>query len=829
MRLSRVIIRRFKSIDELEIQIPERDESRQGSADFVSIVGENNVGKSTIMEAIRLACPGNSKPTIDHFPNLVQSGGPIEVEFEFNKLTEKDKEEQAIRTHVFVEDGLEKYRIKKVWRSAGAPEHWAYSPDKKKHEFRGHPDGLTRKELDSSYGDAGKEIAREAEREAEREGKKVARITKEACLQAAIKIGSPLIEEIKGELWSQNPGGNASNLDTVLPKVIYVPALRETGDVTDVGEKQSPIRKIVEALFEQQLSKHEKVIVFRRAAEDLQQLFDTEGKHKIVTQVESRITSKLRELIDISAELQFETPDVTSDLASQTELRIRQGNVVTKPEHQGHGAQRSIVLALLQLYAEQMLKDESGDRSRTLFLIEEPEIYMHPGMCRRMRDALLKIAQSGVGQVICTTHSPVFLDLADRHDGIVIVKRSNGVPTVKQRLEDVFEQTADDKEQRARLRMILNFDPVANEVFFTEGVCLVEGDCEIAAIDATARKLCELKKIDWPAYLAARRSVAIVNCRGKWTILAFQRVLNAFNIKYRVVHDEDKAEGPRRANERIRGLLTSEDQRRVHSPDFEGHVFNEEWDADKPWTATTKIRDAEDVAPRLIEFFEFVLGRKIAQLCQSPEDAKASQSLSPPASLIARVNLRSALAKLNIPEEEIQKARRLDQVFRIAAGPSFTPDVTDGAQIFRGTNSQPSVFARLKGDSMADTLFDGDVVALEMLDNVYLWPVADKAEKMPKNSFCDRIEHMGIYVLAINDDIDQRAYTTKRVRVNEHTNGVWVCQIYADNPDAGWGERGLKEIRKSDRVHFAAKVIGLVNQNKTSEPAEPEVVLIADT
>ena len=82
MRLSRVIIRRFKSIDELEIQIPEKDDSRQGSADFVSIVGENNVGKSTIMEAIRMACPGTPKPTLDHFPSLQLARGPIEVEFE---------------------------------------------------------------------------------------------------------------------------------------------------------------------------------------------------------------------------------------------------------------------------------------------------------------------------------------------------------------------------------------------------------------------------------------------------------------------------------------------------------------------------------------------------------------------------------------------------------------------------------------------------------------------------------------------------------------------------------------------------------------------------
>jgi predicted ATP-dependent endonuclease of OLD family/signal peptidase I len=826
MRLSRVIIRRFKSIDELEIQIPEKDDTRQGSADFVSIVGENNVGKSTIMEAIRMACPGSTKPTLDHFPNLQLDRGPIEVEFEFNRLTEVDKKEQAIRPYVFMEKGVEKYRVMKRWETAAAPKHYVHIPNSTEKRFRDFPDGVTKKELEK-LGDPGKEVIRAAEDEA----KKGTKITKkEAFLQAAISINSSLVEDFATESsWSANPGGTAANLDTVLPKVIYVPALRETKDITDVSKAQSPVRAIVKALFEQQLSKHDKVTAFKNAAKGVEQLFDVEGKHKIVAHVESRLTSKLKELIDISAELQFEAPDVTSDLASQTELRIRHDGVLTKPEQQGHGAQRSIVLALLQVFAEQLMEGDLVERSRTLFLVEEPEIYMHPGMCRRMRDALLKIAQSGVGQVICTTHSPVFLDLADRHDGIVIVKRNGGAPFVTQRIDDVFEHNENDREQRARLRMLLSFDPVANEVFFADSVCLVEGDCEVAAIDATARKLHELKRIDWPTYLSVRRSVAIVNCRGKWTILAFQKVLRAFDIRYRVVHDEDTAIGPKRANDHIGNILTDEDQRRVHVPDFEQHVFGEPWTRDKPWKATIKIRDAADVDPRLVEFFEFVLGKKIEQLCQSDDDARAAQSIPPPASLIPRRDGRAELKKLDIPKEEIQRAQKLEQVFRIAAGPSFTPDVTDGAQAYRSASSHLSIFARIKGDSMADTLLEGDIVALEMLDDVHLWPVTDSADKSPKGSFCERIEDMGIYVLAINDDYDQRAYTAKRVRVHELVGGGWICQICADNPDAGWGERGLKEIRKSDHVHFRAKVVGLVNQNNDAEPAETEIVPIADT
>src|SRR5690606_27042550 len=123
-----------------------------------------------------------------------------------------------------------------------------------------------------------------------------------------------------------------------------------------------------------------------------------------------------------------------------------------------------------------------------LLLVEEPETYLHPQMCRRMRDVLLGMARSGTAQVICTTHSPPFIDLADRHDGIVLVTKTNGVTRYTQRTHDVFA-TSDGSDDRARLRMLLNFDAAANEAFFADRVCLVEGDSEIAALDAIGRRL----------------------------------------------------------------------------------------------------------------------------------------------------------------------------------------------------------------------------------------------------------------------------------------------------------------------------------------------------
>jgi putative ATP-dependent endonuclease of OLD family len=807
MRLDRVVIRNFKSIKTIELRIPQKDEQRQGSADFLSIVGENNAGKSSILEAIRLACTANSKSISEQFPGIDPGNGPIEIELEFDQLNESDGKSPALLGNTFTEDGREKYRLKRIWKTAGTvSENWSYNPNRPPtFQLTGWSGKKTLKTLEAD--ERWKPIIELVAKETS-----APKPSLDLLIEAARKINSPLLEVHPQEPWSLYQGSGATHLEAILPSVIYVPALRETSEEADVGEKQSSIRKIVNSLFDQQLANHERVIRFKSAATELQDLFATEGKHRIVTSIEEQITAKFKDLINIGAELRFNAPDVMSDLASRTEFRVLDGELSTRPDHQGHGAQRSIVLALLQLYAEQLRKSTSREQHPMLFLIEEPEIYLHPGMCRRMRDTLLKISRSGIGQVICTTHSPVFLDLADRHDGIVILRKKAASPVAKQRTSDVFDQTATDKEQRARLRMLLTFDPAVNEAFFSEQVCLVEGDCEIAAIEAVARKLLAAGEINWSKYLMARRAVTVINCRGKWTIPAFQKVLNAFDINYRVIYDLDEGDRANLANAQIEQLLSGNDRSLSHKPNFEEFIFGKSWQSDKPWTATKTIHEAPDLNARLIAFFEFALGQAVSELKPEAAHSSSDHTSIPRVQRPHRRNLRGKLKELKVPHEAIQSARRVEQLFRVAAGPNFAPrpDSDASRQPLGGTRID--AFAIVTGESMADTLQDNDIVALKFLNDVFLEPV-HSTDIQSNAALPGLIENDGIYVLAANDYIDQKSYTMKRVRISIRPDGTWRGEISADNPDTNWGDRGHFEIRKTDRIHFAAQVIGVVRKD----------------
>lgn len=603
MRLDQIIIRRFKAIDHIELTIPDTNPNRPGSADFLSLVGENNTSKSSVLQAIMLALPGTelSRPTNDHFPGRDEQNGPIEVELHFTDLTEAETQRRGIRTHVH--DGF--YRLRKVWNQAGVSAVVsAWEPD---YQFPTWPENdrswTNFREADERWTEVLNRFA-EAHGELGRTPNQDQRIALKGFL---IETESPLAEQLP-PAWKEHPGGFAANVDSNLPECIYVPAIRETEDEVDVSKTNSAARSIVQAMFTRQLADHEAISKFTEAGEAVRELFAGDEGSEIIRSVEESITLRISRFIDLSAKLNFDPPDVKADLAGRTSLGLidPQLQLLTSVVHQGHGAQRALILSLLELLAED--KSHGDDYHKPiLFLIEEPEIYLHPQMCRRMRDVLLSISREQTAQVICTTHSPVFIDLADRHDGIVVFRKLDGHCYTTQRTEDLYPGE-DTQDCRRRLRMLLNFDPSVNESFFSQEVCLVEGDSEIAAVEAVAEKLSSQGQLAPDAYREARRKVVFVNCRGKWTICAFQRVLNAFDIRYRIIHDLDN-EGNQGANAAILELVDGDASRiRTHDPNFEEFLFGQKWASDKPWRARRTILEMDEVPAPLQDFFHFAIG-----------------------------------------------------------------------------------------------------------------------------------------------------------------------------------------------------------------------------
>lgn len=248
--------------------------------------------------------------------------------------------------------------------------------------------------------------------------------------------------------------------------------------------------------------------------------------------------------------------------------------------HQGSGVQRAFLWAAIKTLCSAGLlkkgkKTINNDKAKVL-LIDEPEINMHPSVVRSVRDAIYTLAGIEGWQVICTTHSPVFIDLTRSHT--TLIKVTNSQNKVKYYQTEKITFTDDEKDN---LKTLNRCCPTVNEFFFYEKSILVEGDTEFLAYNHIINN--EGKGHEY----------CVINCRGKANIPTFIKILNQFGSKAIAIHDLDckHLDGGRinamwTINLRIRQAADLSDGNILtvaHLPDFEGHYLQERPQKDKPY------------------------------------------------------------------------------------------------------------------------------------------------------------------------------------------------------------------------------------------------------
>lgn len=154
--------------------------------------------------------------------------------------------------------------------------------------------------------------------------------------------------------------------------------------------------------------------------------------------------------------------------------------------HHGTGLQRTFLWSALKMLAEtgrhKVGKTVLGLDKPKILLIEEPEAFLHPSAIREARDALYAIAKLENWQVMTTTHSPMFIDLTKDHTTIIRIEKDDSTNrTVKTFSTEEAGFTATDKEN---LKMMNFCNPYINEFFFAKQNLLVEGETEYSVVKA---------------------------------------------------------------------------------------------------------------------------------------------------------------------------------------------------------------------------------------------------------------------------------------------------------------------------------------------------------
>ena len=188
----------------------------------------------------------------------------------------------------------------------------------------------------------------------------------------------------------------------------------------------------------------------------------------------------------------------------------------------------TLLQILAEIQAEPQAVEHGGERREiperaVVLAVEEPELYMHPQMERKMRDVLYRLATQPRFQVICTTHSPVFLDFARSHKTVVrVVKAHTGMVTFFQVNEDIFAG-AEAEAERSRLGFIAKFNSAVNELFFAKRVVLLEEESALVAFERAA----QLTGL-FVRHPDVRHDVAILDCAGKGAFPAFPKSSQSF-------------------------------------------------------------------------------------------------------------------------------------------------------------------------------------------------------------------------------------------------------------------------------------------------------------
>ena len=627
MRLERVSIANFKGLREVQFE-PTR---------FSCLVGENNAGKSTVLQAIVYALnrPAQLPRSLFYDETI-----PVMFTLRFVEVGENDMrrlaDEHRQKIEPLVVDGAFTIVVR-------------YKPDDKV-EVK----VLRKVPIEDRYKDEAIDELLKGKK-----GNAVsAAITAQfpefaANLPADLNITSAkayLREQIGNRPpesfeFSEGPlpSGIASSISALLPEPIYIPAVKNLSDDLKTSQSTS-FGRLLGLLLEDMTPDLQAVNDSLRKLDTLLNRIVEDGvevdkRHDKVKGLEALVESLLSQNFPkVRVELRIPPPELRTILnAAQIFVDDGSKDLI---EHKGDGIKRSLTFALLRAYVHHLSEkakaggQDAGTERPLLFLFEEPELYLHPRSQRVLFDTLAQIARTH--QVVVTTHSPLFF-APGVTAGFVRVAKRDAEPKPVGELHPVNFDLDEAKAEVFRLARFEN----ADAGFFSGRVVLFEGESD----DFFLRHVAKQTDADWDF---EQRNVALVRVSGKGNFAKFRQFFSAFGIDVKLVADLDalfegyqhlggdgEANAPRdeaiqRLDARITELGVAAELSRRQIKD---KVTSESW-RDRYGAAKEALRKAqqaghvdEDALRQMDQLFTWESDIARVRVCR--EDEQSAQTLVP--------------------------------------------------------------------------------------------------------------------------------------------------------------------------------------------------------
>jgi len=244
----------------------------------------------------------------------------------------------------------------------------------------------------------------------------------------------------------------------------------------------------------------------------------------------------------------------------------------------GQGLQRHLIYTLIKLSSKYVVsskaKKKDFDPDFTLILFEEPEAFLHPSQQVSLHLSLKKLASQESEQVLISSHSPHFVSKQiTQLEGIIRLSKTSGVTNTNQVDNDTFAKILDenlglyrrfcdclgdsntpqnikkeiknkklgddvpsaaDKLEEEAVKYFMWLDSERASMFFAKKVIICEGSTEKVFIDYLFDEL-------WSEF--RDEHIYLLDSNGKFNIHRYITLLTSLGINHYIIMDSDNNAG----------------------------------------------------------------------------------------------------------------------------------------------------------------------------------------------------------------------------------------------------------------------------------------------